>query len=231
LAAELNFTETPAYIFNLRIDEPVNILTDLSIATMCLIAFISIKKRQQDDSAVRYMNRYFIFLGLASVLGAFLGHGLLYMLSPRWKIAGWFSSMLAVTFAELAAIQLIRDQFSNRRIQIFQSLVILEFVLLSFIAFYSIDFHWVEAHSVFGLLLVFTGIHSFLFLHNKNKASLYFILSVAVLVVSIIIYGLELHLTSWMSFKYTSHLLITLSVWFSYKGVLNISPLVEENPE
>lgn len=215
-------TEQPAYLFHLRIDEPLILLTDLTVTLVSVYAYLSLRKRAKEDITVWCMNRYFFFLALGTFLGGFLGHSLVYLLNPRWKLLGWISGMVAVTFAELAAVNQLSVYLKETMIRVLRRIIFLEFAVLLVITCLKLKFFWVEFHSVFGLLLVFTGVQVFLLRRKNNLASIYSLIAIGILLLSVTVFGFEFRLTSWMSHYYTSHLLMAVSVWFNYKGVVHL---------
>jgi MFS family permease len=165
------------------------------------------------------MNRYFLFLGIATFLGGVLGHGFYYLLSPRWRFPGWVFGMIAVVFAELAALSLIRHKLTHRLYKLLRLVIYAELFLILTLTFYTLDFWWVEAQSRFGLLLIFSGIHLILMLAQPtSKACMFALTGVGILLISFFIYAFKLNLFIWLPSTILAHLLMALSIWFSYKG-------------
>jgi MFS family permease len=228
LATHVISPETPAYILNIRIDEPLTVLTDLVISATCLFAYFALRAKAKGHPAIHLMNRYFLFLGIATFLGGVLGHGFYYLLSPRWRFPGWLSGMLAVVFAELASVSLIRHKLRTRLYKVLRLLIYAELFLLVTLAFYTLDFRWVEAHSIFGLLLIFSGIHLVLLLAQPaSKASMFALTGIGILLISFFIYAYKLDLFIWLPSTILAHLLMAVSIWFNYKGTTYYSPAIK----
>ncbi|MFN8206614.1 MAG: hypothetical protein U0T82_04310 [Bacteroidales bacterium] len=219
MASLVNQPESPAYIFDIRIDEPMTVLTDLVISATCFFAFFALRARAKNHPAIHLMNRYFLFLGIATFLGGVLGHGFYYMLSLRWRFPGWVFGMVAVAFAELAALTLIRYKLSIKFYRVLRLIIYVELFLIITLTFYTLDFRWVEAHSIFGLLLIFSGIHLVILLAQPtSKASMFALTGIGILLISFLIYALRLDLFIWLPSTILTHILMAVSIWFNYKG-------------
>ncbi|MCU0369089.1 MAG: hypothetical protein MUF39_09695, partial [Cyclobacteriaceae bacterium] len=92
-------------IYNIRIDEPINTLTDLIVSAVCFYAFFRLKKSGLTGRTQLYFRMYFLLLGIATLFGGIIGHGFLYVFSFAWKLPGWIVSMLSVAFIERSSIE------------------------------------------------------------------------------------------------------------------------------
>src|SRR3546814_4948429 len=59
---------------------------------------------------------YFLFIGIATFIGAIVGHGFLYALSPSWKILGWGFGMVAINVMERVMINYSKPRSEERRV-------------------------------------------------------------------------------------------------------------------
>lgn len=53
-------------------------------------------------------------MGIATMVGGVIGHGLLYAYSFAWKLPGWLTSMFSIALIERASIEQARKQISPK---------------------------------------------------------------------------------------------------------------------
>ncbi|MFZ1806565.1 MAG: hypothetical protein WAU36_05060, partial [Cyclobacteriaceae bacterium] len=104
--------QPPITVFNIRIDEPVNMFTDLIVSAVCLIAYYKLTRKQLPGKTQLYFRWYFLLMGLATFFGGVIGHGFLYAFSFAWKLPGWIISMFSIALIERSSIEHARPLIS-----------------------------------------------------------------------------------------------------------------------
>ncbi len=85
--------------------EPLTTLTDVTTGlTALFLAYLLWKDKLTTKSEV-YFFRYIFFLGIGTIVGGIVGHGLLHYLVFEAKIFGWSLSCISFLFFELGMVK------------------------------------------------------------------------------------------------------------------------------
>ncbi|MEN0050517.1 MAG: hypothetical protein AAF806_25860 [Bacteroidota bacterium] len=221
------------YVGQLRVDEPVTMITDLVITVVCFYAFYSLSKQQNELSkAQNFLRYYFLMMGFATMIGGVFGHGFLYYFGLNWKLPGWLTSMFAVTLIERASIEQTKPIVNPKVGKIMGVANIIElvtFVSLTFVTlfFRLLDprdsFRFVEIHTAYGLLLIVLPLQAYVYLKTRNPGSKLFLIGIGFVILTAFIYYFQLAFSPWFNQHDMSHLFIALASWLFYKGTLRLS--------
>lgn len=210
------------HLLGLRIDEPVNMVTDLLVTAVCLASYYSLRKKGFQDKTYRYFKLYFLLLGLATLLGGVIGHGFLYLFPFAWKLPGWILSMFSVALIERSSIEYARSLINSRIGKFFLLLNIAELLTVMGITIYTMNFEWVEFHSGYGLLAVVLPFHGFVYLKTKDKGSLYILGGVGIACIAALMFMNEISLHTWFNHIDASHVLVAIAAYVFYRGALQL---------
>lgn len=97
-------------IGSLRLGEPVIVLTGLMVSAWCFHAYYRLQKMPLSKPGLRFYRLFFLFLGLSTLVGAFLGHCFLYCLPLMAKLLGWLLSMFSAWAMARAILQQYRPE-------------------------------------------------------------------------------------------------------------------------
>jgi len=219
----MNFSQPSISLFGIRIDEPINTLTDLVVSVVCFYAFYQLTKRKLSGKTFVYFRMYFLLLGLATLFGGLVGHGFLYTFSFAWKLPGWIISMLSVAFIERSSIEHARPQIDPRIGKFFLVLNILELLTVMTITSYTLNFEWVELHSGYGLLGVVLPFHSYVYYKTRDRGSLIIIGAVMIASVAALIFMNQISLHAWFNYIDISHVLVAAAAFVFYRGALRLN--------
>lgn len=213
-------TEQPSiYIGDIRIDEPVTTLTDLLVAAVCFYAYVRLRQKSTPKIMVMLMLQYFfLFMGIATVIGGLIGHGFLYALSFEWKLPGWLTSMISVTLAERAVILRSKKYISTSLFTFFSWLNIIELLTFMALSFSTLQFIFVEIHTAYGLLLVVGSFSAFLYRKSRDQSSKYFLYAVGLATLAAIAFSLGIGISPWFNHMDISHVFMALSAALFYRG-------------
>ena len=221
------FLDQPSIeLLGIRLDEPVNCATDLLVTSVCWYAWYKLHKEQSAQRSVQLMKYYFLVMGVATLLGGFLGHAFKYALSPEWKIPGWVVSMFAVMLIERAAIEHARPLIKPRLGYFFLGLNIVELTVLLFLAVIMLEFNYVLGHSAYGLGAVVGGFHLFVFIKTKSLASRRMLQAVLIAGLGALFYINQWAPSKWFNHLDIGHTTMAIGSWFFYLGSKNLSSQV-----
>ena len=211
------------YLSGLRIDEPINTLTDLIVSAVCFYALIQLKKSGLSGRTQLYFRLYFLLLGTATLLGGIIGHGFLYAFSFAWKLPGWIVSMLSVAFLERSSIEHAKANIPPRVGKFFLVLNIVELLTIMSITIYTLNFEWVEFHSGYGLLAVVLPFHAYTYFKTRDKGSLTILYAVGIACIAALIFMNKLSLGKWFNYIDISHTLMAIAAYIFYRGALKLN--------
>lgn len=210
-------------VFDIRIDEPVNMLTDLIVSAVCLVAYYKLTKKQLPGKTQLYFRWYFLLMGLATLSGGVIGHGFLYVFSFAWKLPGWIISMFSIALIERSSIEHARPLISPKVGKGFLILNIIELLTVMTITIYTLNFQWVEFHSGYGLLAVVLTFHGFTYLKTRDKGSGTIILGVGIASIAALIFMNEISPNIWFNHIDLSHVIMAIAAQLFYKGALTLN--------
>ena len=196
-------------IFNIVINEPVTSLTDIIIGAVCIWAFIKLLRLPQRNKIRIYLVLYFLGIGLGTIHGGIIGHGLLYLFSFEWKLPAWFITMVSVASLERSAIEYAR-KIINPKLGIFFSwLNIIELITFMYISFSTLNFYFVMVHLAYGLGIVVASFHYYVYRKTKSRGSFIFLIAVILSAISAIIFLNEWGINKWFNHVDISHIFMT----------------------
>lgn len=220
LAAVQIYLQPSVEWFGLRIDEPVTVATDLILSAINLYAFIQLGKRE-DGTTLNFLRWYFLLMALATALGGVIGHGFLYALSLHWKFPGWFISMVSINLLERAMISWSRGFLKGSQHHFFSIVNILELLVFSVLAFTTLNFRFVEAHTAYGVMVFVAGFAVFNYRKRGGKgrkAARHLLYAVAFAAVGGLLFIFRIGIDEWFTHADVSHVFLWFSSWSFYKA-------------
>jgi hypothetical protein len=212
-------TAQPSIFINgLRLSEPVTTITDLIISAVCFYAFFRLTQLAERQKLHKYLKYYFLSTGIAIFVGGIIGHGLLYMFSSAWKLPGWLTSMLSVALIERASIEYARKFISPGWGKTLAWLNVLELLTFMALTFSSLNFLFVQIYATFGLLVVVSSLNIFIYSKTRDQGSKLFLIAVGYAVLAALVFMNKWSINMWFNSLDLSHVLLTISAIFFYKG-------------
>lgn len=211
------------YISTIRIDEPINTLTDLIVSAVCFISFYQLTKSNLQGRTQLYFRLYFLLLGLATLLGGIIGHGFLYAFSFAWKLPGWIISMLSVAFIERSSIEHAKSLVMPRVGKVFLVLNVIELITIMSVTIYTLNFEWVEFHSGYGLLAVVLPFHTYTYFKTRDRGSYMILIGVAIACIAALVFMNKISIDKWFNYIDISHTLMAVAAYVFYRGARNLS--------
>lgn len=210
-------------IYSIRIDEPINTLTDLVVSAICFYAFFKLTKSELTGRTQLYFRMYFLLLGIATLLGGIIGHGFLYVFSFAWKLPGWIISMLSVAFIERSSIEHAKPHIAPGIGKFFLVLNIIELLTIMSITIYTLNFKWVEFHSGYGLLAVVLPFHAYTYFKTRDRGSFTILFAVGVACIAALIFMNQISVNKWYNYIDISHTLMAIAAYIFYRGALKLN--------
>ncbi len=206
------------YLGNIRIDEPITVLTDLIVVCVCVFAFFKTSTSTSSKSVNLY--RWFLLVtGLSTLVSAIIGHAFLYAFSFNAKIFGWVTGIASVIFAQFAAISHTKSLFKPNTVNLLIILNSIEVILAFILLFYFNSFVVVEIHSAIGLIVTVSILEFVNYQHSKSELSKHMLLGIGVAVLAIVCHVLKLAISVWFNHMDLSHLIIAIAIYIMYLGI------------
>ncbi len=218
------------FVFGLRIQEPMTSGTDIIIAIMCFWFFYKLNKRQDGQQTSFLMKWHFLFLGLATLSGGLFGHAFLYLVNDWWKLPGWYMSMISIMFIERAAIEHSAKVFKPKLIKALLFLNIAELVIIAILTGITINFKFVQFHSFYGLVCIVLPFHWYVYSKTKNQGSKWTLVGIGVMILGAPAFNIPIIIHEFFNHKDLSHVIIMASIWYLYKGALNLNDSTSQEP-
>lgn len=216
---------TSIEIAGILVLEPITTLTDILVTIVCFYAFYHLKYHEHRRTHhIKYYRYFFLFMGIATLLGGVIGHAFLYLFSFEWKVPAWIVSMIAIALAERAAIVRSQELMHYRLGKFFTALNLVELISFMFISIYTLKFIFVEIHAMYGLLIVVFSFEGYIYLKTKdpNSKLVLWCVFLAALAASAHIGQLTLH--KWFNYFDLAHVLMAISCAILYKAVKGMVP-------
>ena len=204
-------------ILGLKVQEPVTSLTDLVVAVVCYYAFYQLHKAKSKERSVFYFKYFFLTMAISTTLGGLIGHAFLYAFSFVWKTPGWITGMCSVAFMERAVIMQARSVMKPNISTFFAYMNIIELSFFICIAFYTLNFFYVEVHASYGLLVVFL-FETFIYNRKKEASSKFIFYGVGSSALAALVHMTKFSLHTWFNYFDLSHILMATGAYLFYLG-------------
>ena len=219
---QTKFVQPSIEILNVRIDEPVTTITDLLLVSICIYAFIGIRKTCKSGLYSRYFRSYFLILGLGALTGGLLGHAFQYRLSEQWKLVSWILTLASVVLLVQALLEVARSLLSHRLASLFSWLNFFIAIPVLIITIWSVDFSPVKYYAAFGLVGVAGSLSLYIYKRTRNTGVLVLMGGVGIGLISAIIYSLEWGISAWFNHRDLGHIILCFGAYYIYRGAERI---------
>ncbi|MEA2042628.1 MAG: hypothetical protein U9N85_08770 [Bacteroidota bacterium] len=209
-------------LFNIRIDEPMAVITDLLVTAISLYAFFVIHNRKRGVKTFVFFKMYFLIMAVATALGGVVGHGFLYALSFEWKLPGWILSMISIALIERATIEHSGKVMPEKFFSVLKVVNIAELAIFITISMLTLNFFFVEIHSAYGLMFVVSSLEIYIYAKTKAKSSKLMLIGIGFAAVAALFFMNEISIHQWFNHLAMSHTLMAVASFFIFKGVMQI---------
>lgn len=209
-------------IGQLTVWEPIVTLTDLFVSATCFYFFYRLKKQKRQGKMYQLFKWHFFTMGIATMFGGLLGHAFLYAVDIAWKLPGWIISMASISLMERAFIAHTVQLVGKKTRRGFKLANNIELFIFMGLTIYTLNFHFVEFHSGFGILAVIFPLQLFMYLKTKDPGSKIVFAIVALSIVSAIIFINQITIHPWFNHIALSHMLMVFMVILLYKTAISL---------
>lgn len=206
------------HLGNIRVDEPVTVLTDLLVVAVCVLGFLKTKSNNQ-TTAIKLYRWFLLATGISTFVSAIIGHAFLYCFDFNAKIFGWITGIASIIFVQYAAIYHTKEIIQEKTFKILCWLNGIEIILAFILLFVVFSFVIVEVHSAMGLLLTVTILEAKYYKQTKSILSKNMMMGIGIAVLAIICHIFKLAISVWFNHMDLSHIIIAISVYIMYKGI------------
>jgi len=235
-------TDTLINIYGILVLEPVTTLTDLIVSFVCFISFYRLMKLNRTELHFKLISIFFLTMGLATAFGGLIGHGFLYLFQTEWhlpawftnlfsipiienaigvspwKLPGWLTSMLSISLLERASIEYAKPLLHPRLRKTMDWANIIELLIFMTLTFSTLNFRFVELHSSFGLLVINTPLHLYIFWKTRSEGSKYMLFGLGFAIASAIFFTNEWSFHKWFNYLDMAHTLMAFGAYFFYQS-------------
>lgn len=212
-------------VFDILIMEPIVTLTDLLVTLVSFYAFYKLNKQNRPGRSHKYLRFYFLIMGIATAFGGITGHAFQYALGIEWKLPGWLLSMVAISAFERGIISFLSPIIPKRISMFLEVTNIVELIVFSVISFVTLNFFFVQVHSVYGLAIVVFPLCFYAFWKTGNKGARIICLAVLFSILAAVVYTNQISISIWFNHLDLSHTIMAVTIYFIYKGADEIGEL------
>ena len=210
------------YAWGIRVDEPMTMLTDLFVTSICLMAFLRIRTLYQSSPTNKYMALYFFGMAISTGISGIIGHGFLYAFGTSWKLLGWISSIISVLFIQAAVLELVRSSLNPNLRKLIIGVSVVECIVATTLTIWTLNFAFVVVHIAYGLIgIVFTLSWYANKQHPKVGYSL-FQKAVGWAGVAALVHLNEIGAHTWFNHLDVSHVFVGLSMYTFFRATLAV---------
>jgi len=219
--------ETFIDIVGLHIQEPVTVLTNVIITAFCLFFYFQLNVISIQPKLKKYWRLFFLLFGVSALIGA-LAHGFKSYFQPNVFYYIWLImnlSGLSITYYLLRVnieMSFVSDENKIR----LHYLVVLIILIFSAITIITNDFLIVKINA--GIAILVTLIRHYRAYKKGYTGSGYIAFGFAFSTLSIIVHSTKLSLNEWFNFKDISHVIMNISLYIIFIGVLLKLKFIEE---
>ena len=204
--------------WGIRIAEPVTSITALAISVLCWYAWRRLKYIRQKSDVILLIRAFFLLLSIATLYGGIIGHAFLYQFTFAWKVPGWVLSMLSIAALERAAIlhaKPLMPPFWGRFFSVFN---IVELAIFLYLALSTLNFHFVEIHAGYGLLIVTGLFEGYVYRKKRDAGSRLILLAIPLAALAAIVHLAKFSFSVWFTFFDIGHILMCMCAWVMMRG-------------
>lgn len=206
------------YPWGVRIAEPVTSLTALAIAVICWYAWRRLSRLERKSDVILLIRGFFLLMALATLCGGIIGHAFLYKFTFAWKVPGWVLSMLSIAALERAAILHAKPLMPPFWGRFFSVLNIVELCIFLYLALSTLNFHFVEVHAGYGLLIVVGLFEGYVYRKKRDPGSRLILLAIPLAAVAAAAHLAKFSFSVWFTFFDIGHVLMCICAWSMMLG-------------
>lgn len=157
-------------------------------------------------------------MGLATLCGGIIGHAFLYKFSFAWKIPGWVLSMVSIAALERAAILHAKPLMPPFWGRFFSVMNFVELSIFLYLTLSTLNFHFVEIHAGYGLLIVTGLFEGFVYRKKNDAGSRLILLAIPLAAIAAGVHLAKFSFSVWFTYFDIGHVLMCVCAWMMMRG-------------
>jgi len=207
------------FIGAVRIQEPVIAITSFVVTTFAFVGYYKTRNAKR-NSSIHLYRMFILFSGISCLLSGFFGHAFSYNFGVGGKFSTWFTSMIAVSFAEQAALIRVRSYIGKNTFKFLSIFNIVQVIVFIAITIFKPQFVFVEIHTAIGLLLIVCSMEIFIYTKVKSRISLNIIAGIGMLIFAVLFHIFKISATNWFTYFDFGHIFMSLCLMFFTLSIL-----------
>lgn len=201
-------------LLGLQVTEPMTWITNWMVAAACFVFGHRLFYDERADISQKFWALFFLFIGLASVVGG-TAHGFINYVGHKFHYAAWLLSGISIFCAQLAVLPLIERVRLRSFVRIFSyaQLILMSASVLLFQHFSS-----VLIDSIIGLIGVVIPVSLIHYVKYKDRRSALMVLGVLTNLIPGLIHLLKISINEWFNFNDISHVIMIGCFYIMYKA-------------
>lgn len=221
--------ETGIDLLHIHLMEPTTVITNLITGGLCLYFFKKLTQQPVQFTLGSNWKFFFLYMGISSIIGAFT-HGLKsYFGNDNYYYLWLFMNLSGIPcsyFLLQANIEL--SKLSDSLKQLLKKLSIVLTATLTLLVIGLNDFLFIKINAGFVILLT---LYNHLKRYNEGHQGNGFIfVGFFVSTLSIVVHTMKLSYSDWFNFKDISHVIMSISLYIIFLGVMLKMKVHELNP-
>ncbi len=206
---------TSIELLNIKILEPVTLLTDVLTAFLSIAIFLKINNTHKNSLLKKFWMCFFLFFGFSTFLSG-IGHGFMEYSGKYFLYFAWILGCIGVFSIEMASIMLIKKRKLEK---IFNYFIVIKLLTAIIFVFILGNFLAVTISTAIGLLGIKMGIRISEYKKHKNNFDKLIIIAIIIAIAPALIHTFKISISPWFNHKDISHVILAISIYVFYKGV------------
>lgn len=202
--------------FGLNLQEPMALAFNWLIASVCFVAFFTVKNNHSEE--IKSWRKFFLFFGLSTFVGG-LGHIFFQYFGIYGKFPHWIGGIISAFYAGNAMLYRLENIKLQKNLKLI--LIVKGFVFLG-LALTLKNFIFIAVDAIITYLF-YCGIIGFKFCKKGVAGMSFIVMGVMICIPAAFVYILKINPSIWFNMDDLSHVFMVACIFFFYLGVKNLS--------
>lgn len=202
-----------------RIAEPVTVLTDILLSVFCFYFYNKLHVAKHQTELGKYWRFFFLFIGLSTFIGA-VAHGLKeYMPQGLFHMVWMTMNLISIPSSYyLLKVTITLSHFTEEKKKNLSSISLVGMCFLGLFTIIYNQFDIIKINAAVVILLTLVRhYHSY---KRGYTGCGYIFFGFAFSLLSVIVHSLKISYSEWFNFKDISHVIMNISLYIIFTGVL-----------
>ena len=220
--------ETFIDIFGFHVLEPVTVLTDILLSIFCIYFYNKLNFPGNKAVLGKYWRMFFLYIGISTFIGA-VAHGFRSYFSSEAFYFLWMtmnlSSIPSSYYLLKATIEL--SEFKDETKFRLTMITLAATILLTILTLIINNFVLIKINA--GLVVILALIRHYHTYKKGYTGSGYIVFGFAFSLSSILVHTAQLSISEWFNFRDISHVIMNISLYIIFTGVLIKTRLIQHS--